>query len=98
MYRNKSYDKDLSVKLQDREFAQGFFLTLMEGDEGLSLEDALRTTIQRMGVKEFCEKTDTRIQNINDFLKKRRKLKPDTLDAFLKPLGLKLKWSVERAS
>lgn len=98
MYRNSSYDEDLSAKLRDRKYAQEFFLTLMEGEEGLSLEDALRTVIQSMGVKEFCTKTHTRMQNVNDFLKKKRKLKPESLDALLKPFGLKLKLMVEKAS
>ena len=98
MYRNSSFDEDLSAKLRDRGYAQGFFLTLMEGAEGLSLEDALRTAIQSMGVKEFCVQTHSRMQNVNDFLKKRRKLKPESLDSFLKPFGLKLKLVVEKAS
>jgi hypothetical protein len=98
MYRNSSFDQDLSIKLRDRKYAQGFILTLMEGEEGLTLEDALRVGIQSMGVKEFCLKTKTRMQNVNEFLKKRRKPKPESLEVFLKPFGLKLRLAVERAS
>lgn len=98
MYRNSTYDADLSAKLQDRVFAQGFLLTLMEGEEGLSLEEALRTSIQSMGVKEFCASTQMRIQNVSDFLKKKRKLKPESYDAFLKPFGLRVRMVVEKAS
>src|SRR4051812_48372636 len=57
MNRASSYDEDLSAKLQDPKFAQSFLMGLMEGEEGLSIEDALRHTIKRMGVKEFSEAT-----------------------------------------
>lgn len=98
MYRNSSYDRDLARELKDTEFARGFLLTLMEGEDGLSLEGALRHTIQRMGVKEFCELSGLLKSNVNDFLKGRRKLKPETLDAFLEPFGLRTRVIVEKAS
>ena len=98
MYRNSSYDEDLSKELLNSEFAQGFLLTLMEGEEGLSLAAALRHTIERMGVKELCTKAKMRMQNVNDFIKGRRKPKPDSLDAFLKPFGLRTRIVVEKAS
>ena len=98
MYRNNSYDSDLARELRDVKFAQGFLLALMEGDDGIALEDALRHTIERMGVAEFCERALLRKNNVNDFLKGRRKLKPDSLDDFLKPFGLRTKITVEKAS
>ena len=98
MYRNSEFNEDLSNELRSPKFAQGFLLDLMEGEEGLSVEDALRQTIARMGVKEFCDRSGLRKQNVNDFIQGRRKLKPETLDAFLKPFRLKTRVVVEKAS
>ena len=98
MKRSSSFDAYLSQQLENIEFAQGYILDLMEGDDGLSLEEALRITIRQMGVKEFCERTQMRKQNVNDFLVEQRNLKRETLDAFLKPFGLKTRLVVEKAS
>ena len=84
--------------MEDIGFAQGYILDLMEGEDGFSLEEALRTTIRQMGVKEFCERTQMRKQNVNDFLTEQRNLKGETLDTFLKPFGLRTRIVVEKAS
>jgi DNA-binding phage protein len=98
MRRNSSFDAYLSQQLENIKFAQGYLLNLIEGEEGLSLEEALRVTIRQMGVKEFCERTQMRKQNVNDFLSEKRNLKRETLDAFLKPFGLRTRVIVEKAS
>lgn len=98
MKRSSSFDAYLSKQLEDIAFAQGYILDLIEGEDGLSLEEALRTTIRQMGVKEFCERTQMRKQNVNDFLNETRKLKRETLDAFLRPFGLRTRIVVEKAS
>jgi hypothetical protein len=98
MFRNKFYDEELSEELQDMEFAQGFLLTLMEGDEGLTLGHALKHTIERMGIKEYSKISKIPAPHVVSFIKGRRKLKPETLDAFLKPFGLKTKVVAEKAS
>jgi DNA-binding phage protein len=98
MYRNSSYDEDLARELRDPEFAQGFLLDLIEGREGLELEEALRLTIQKMGVAEFCSRAKMSKQNVNSFIKSKRNVKPETLDALLKPFGLRTKVVVEKAS
>ncbi len=98
MKRSSSFDAYLSKQLEDIAFAQGYVLDLMEGEDGLSLEDALRITIRQMGVKEFCERAEMRKQNVNDFLNETRKLKRETLDAFLKPFGLRTRIVAEKAS
>ncbi|MBI3534456.1 MAG: hypothetical protein HY072_03075 [Deltaproteobacteria bacterium] len=98
MYRNSLFDQDLSKKLQDPKFSKGFILNLMEGDDGLTLQEALRQTIERMGVKEFCKYSSMRKQNVNDFVKGRRKLKLETLDEFLKPFHLKTTLILEEAA
>ncbi len=98
MKRSSSFDAYLSKQLEDIAFAQGYILDLMEGEDGLSLEEALRTTIRQMGVKEFCERAQMRKQNVNDFLTEQRNLKRETIDAFLKPFGLRTRIIVEKAS
>ncbi|MFL5813958.1 MAG: DNA-binding protein [Bdellovibrionia bacterium] len=98
MYRNNSYDEDLAKDLRDPEFAQGFLLDLIEGKDGLELDEALRLTIQKMGVVEFCSRAKMSKQNVNSFLKAKRNVKPETLDALLKPFGLRTKLVVEKAS
>ena len=98
MKRSSSFDVYLSKQLEDITFAQGYILDLMEGEDGLSLEEALRTTIRQMGVKEFCERAQMRKQNVNDFLAEQRNLKRETIDAFLKPFGLRTRIIVEKAS
>ena len=98
MKRNSSFDSYLSQQLENIKFAQGYMMDLIDGDDGLSLEEALRTTIRQMGVKEFCKRAEMRKQNVNDFLVGQRKLKRETLDAFLKPFGLKTRLVVAKAS
>ena len=98
MKRSSSFDAYLSKQLENIAFAQGYILDLMEGEDGLSLEEALRTTIRQMGVKEFCERAQMRKQNVNDFLTEQRNLKRETIDAFLKPFGLRTRIIVEKAS
>jgi len=98
MNRTKSYDQELSEKLSDPKFAQAFLMGLMEGEDGLTIEDALRHAIKRMGVKEFSQSVGVPHSNIQEFLKKKRRPKPETLDLYLKPFRLKIKLIVEKAS
>lgn len=98
MYRSGEYDALLSKELQDPKFAQGFLLDLMEGEDGLPLEEALRHTIRRMGVKEFSSLVSVPTSNVHEFLNEKRKLKPETLDQYLRPFQLKTKLVVEKAS
>ena len=98
MNRNKSYNQELSKKLKNPRFAQGFILTLMEGEEGLNVEDALRHTIERIGIKEFSELADIPGPNITEFVKGKRKLKPETLDSYLSPFHLRTRLVLEKAS
>ncbi|HBQ21591.1 MAG: hypothetical protein A2Z91_02450 [Deltaproteobacteria bacterium GWA2_38_16] len=98
MNRSKSYDHRLSEKMRNPKFAQNFFITLMEGEEGLSVEEALKHAIQRMGVKEFSEVSGIPSPNIVDFLKDRRRPKPETLDLYLYPFRLKIKIELEKVA
>lgn len=98
MNRNKSYDAELSEKLQKVKFAQGYITALMDGDEGLSVEMALKHTIERMGIKEFVKLAKIPQPNVSEFLKGKRKLKPETINDYLKPFKLKAKLVLEKAS
>jgi DNA-binding phage protein len=98
MYRNSSYDEDLAQELKDPEFAQSFLLDLIKGDDGISLEEALRVTIQKMGVAEYCTRARLSKQYVNSFLRAKRNPKQETLDIFLKPFRLRTKVVVEKAS
>ena len=98
MYRNRAYDEDLAKELQDPKGAQAFILALMEGEDGMELEAALRHAIRRMGVKEFSVKSEIAMPNVMSFLAEKRKLKQDSLDRFLRPFRLKTRIVVEKAS
>ena len=74
MRRTPSYNEDLSHRLRRPQYAQEFIASLMMGEDGLSAEDALRQTIQIMGVKEFAEATGVPSSNIVSFVKGRRSL------------------------
>ena len=98
MKRSKSYDEILSQKLRHSKFAQSYIVALMEGDDGLSVEDALKHTISRMGIKEFVQLAKVPQPNVSEFLKGKRKLKPETLNEYLKPFKLKTKLILLKAS
>lgn len=88
--RNESFDKYISEQMKDLDYARETFMTMLEHfDE--NVEDALRYTIERMGIKEFSELSDIQIQNISQFLKGKRKLKVETLNKYLAVFKLKAK-------
>lgn len=100
MARNSSYDEDTARSLRSGgvKGVQQYLLTLIEGEDGLSLDVALNMTIKRMGIKEFCEMTEIPMPNVMEFLKGKRKPKPETLEKYLKPFGLKVRIVAEKAS
>lgn len=51
-----------------------------------------------MGVKEFAELAGVATPRIHEFLKGKRNLKPESLNAILKPWRLRVKLVIERAS
>lgn len=89
MRRTSSYNAELSKRLQNKKYAAGFLLCLIEGEDALSLEEALKTLIESMGIKEFAKMTHSAPSNVVAFLKGRRHPRQSTLDAYLKPFGLK---------
>jgi hypothetical protein len=97
MYRSDTYDQDLKRRMKNPIFAQEFILALIDDeDEPMTVEEALRFTIQRMGTTDFAELVGDLVQSVDKFLKGNRKLKPETLDRYLRPFGLKTKISLER--
>ncbi|MBI3557692.1 MAG: hypothetical protein HY074_15635 [Deltaproteobacteria bacterium] len=98
MRRTASYNEELSQRLRRPAYAREFIASLMVGDDGLSAEDALRQTIQIMGVKEFAALTGVPSSNLVAFVKGRRSLKPETLDQLLKPFKLRTRIILEKAS
>ena len=99
MYRSDSYDKKLSQKLRDLEFAQEYILSLVENkDESMSVESALHFVIQRMGTTDFANLVGEDKGNVDKFLKGKRVLKEDTLNCYLEPFGLRIKKTLEKVA
>ncbi|PIP95066.1 MAG: hypothetical protein COW00_17765 [Bdellovibrio sp. CG12_big_fil_rev_8_21_14_0_65_39_13] len=92
--RSDSYDEYIATKMQDTKFARGSLLSLINEFDA-SLEDALRETIPKMGIKEFSEKAGIPLQNVSDFVRGKRKLKLETYDKYLAVFKLKTKLTVE---
>ena len=98
MRRNSSYDEDVAKRLQKSPGSvQAFLLGLTEGEDGIKTDEALRITIKRMGIKEFCEMTRIPMPNIMEFLSGKRKPKPETLEKYLRPFGLRVRLILEKA-
>ncbi len=99
MYRSESFDKYLSEKLHDPEFAKSYFLELTnDEDEPLTIEEALRTSIRAMGITEFSKLIGERKSNVANFLNGSRKLKQETLNKYLAPFNLRVKLTLEEAA
>src|SRR6266446_3533249 len=96
MYRSKSYDEELSERLQNRKYASGFLLTLMKGEDGLDLEEALKVTIERMGIKEFSNLSKIAAPNVVRMIKGRVQPTIATLDRYLAPFGLQVRVILEK--
>ena len=97
MNRTKKFNSVLSEKLKNPKFAAHYLEALMEGKDGLSLEDALKIMIEQMGIKEFAELVDKPSSNIDNFIKGKRHPKKETLDDYLKPFGLHAIFTVAAA-
>lgn len=88
--RSESFDKYVAEQMQDLDYARETLVTTIE-HFGESVEDALRYTIEKMGIKEFSELSNIPVQNVSAFIKGRRKLKVETLDKYLSVFKLKSK-------
>ena len=99
MYRHGAYDEFLAAELRSsKEYACGFLLTLMEGDEGLDPVVALKHTIKRYGIKEFSEFSEIPEKSISRMLSSESIPKIETLDKYFAPFGLKVKINLEEVA
>ena len=84
-------------KLRQPRFFQGYIESLVEAEDGaLSYEEALRDTIDVMGIREFAALAEMPEARVLEYLKGKA-VKPETLNRFLKPFGLKTKIVFELA-
>jgi len=89
--RSKSFDEVVSEEMKDIDFSRESLLASME-HFGDSVEDALRRTINKMGVTEFSNLSQITHQNVAAFARGERSLKKiETLDKYLSVFGLKSK-------
>ena len=91
MRRHKTYDEQLADELRDKEFAREFFLGLIEGKDGMEIEEALIHTIRRMGVKEFSKLSGIHEKSISRMINGRSKSTLETMDEYLTVFGLRTK-------
>ena len=93
--RHKDFNKLVASKFKNRKFAQAYIMNLIN-EEGMELEEAFRTTIISMGLKNFSDKAGVSVQYVSDFVNKRRKFTTKSIDKYLhKVFRLKIKISVE---
>jgi predicted transcriptional regulator len=88
--RSRSFNAYIAEQMKDINFARETLITSIEHFNE-SVEDALKYTIEQMGIKEFSELAKIPIQNVSEFLRGKRKLKVETLDKYLAVFNLKSK-------
>ncbi|MGE4105639.1 MAG: helix-turn-helix domain-containing protein [Bacteriovoracia bacterium] len=99
MNRNETYEQQLSQRLlKSPKQTKHFLFALMEGDDGMSLEAALKHTIYRMGVKEFAKLAKVHAPHVTAFLRGKRTPKPETLNTYLAPFGLRIRYELEEVA
>lgn len=99
MYRSNSYDEKLSRKLKNPVFAQEYLLALVDDEEEpMSIEDALRHAILKMGTTDFAELVEDDKGNVDKFLKRKRLLKEETLNRYLRPFALRVRKALEKVA
>ena len=99
MFRSNSYDKKISEKMKNSDFAQEYLLGLVNDEEGpMEVEEALKFIINRMGVTDFANLVGESKSNVGNFLNGTRNLKEETLNKYLAPFGLKIKKVLEQVA
>lgn len=97
MYRSESYNERFSKEIRKPVYAQTYILALIQDeDEPMTVEEALKLVIQKMGTTDFANFVGERPQTIDKFLKGERTPKRATLDKFLKPFNLKTTLILEK--
>ena len=98
MNRTKSYDKIMSEKMQNPEFAKEYILASMEGDEPQTLIEALFEVISIIGIKEYSELVGLHESSISRAISVGDIPKIETLNKFLAPFNLKARLDVEEVA
>ena len=101
MHRSNDYDSYVAEQLRDSEYRQSYLLALMstvDGEEGLSLLDALVSVIGKMGVTEFADLAGMQRSSIARIMAQKSPPKLETIDKMLAPFGLKVKIDVEKVA
>jgi antitoxin component HigA of HigAB toxin-antitoxin module len=97
MYRKGEYDRRLSERLQNLDYAQGYLLGLFEEEE-FTPEKIMRIFIERIGITEFAKLVGEKKSNVSSFLNGRRKLKEETFNKYLKPFKLQIVKSIQKVA
>jgi transcriptional regulator with XRE-family HTH domain len=97
MNRPRSFEQKLSQRLQNPRLARSFLLTLTEGQNGLSPEEALKQTIHRMGVNEYAKLSGIAAASISRMLNGRVTPTRETLDRYFAAFGMRTKYVIEKA-
>ena len=98
MYRAESFDELLSEQLQNPDFAREFLLSSMEGNDGFDLVGALKRTISCMGIKEYSKLSGIHRNSVSRMLSHGDIPKVDTLNRYLSPFNLRVKFDVEEVA
>ncbi len=86
--RSRDWNETLSTELRDLEFAREFLLGLI--DDGDSLQVAIGRLIRSYGVKEYAALIGIPESNIQRAIDPDHNPTQKTLEALLRPIGLKL--------
>lgn len=93
--RHKSYNEIQVPKFENLDYAQAYFLNIVEVED-LSVDEALRETIKAMSLSIFSKKSGQSIQSVSDFVSKRQNWSSDKLIRIIKLVfDLKVKLAVE---
>ena len=94
-YRTESFDEFLSEQLQEPGMASEFLLASLEGEDGLTLIQAIIRTIGCMGIKEFSEMSGIHRNAVSRMMAQNDIPKIETLNKYLAAFDLKAKIVVE---
>ena len=99
MKRTKDYDEELSERLRtDKKFAQKLIRGITE-DEDLSIHHAVLYVVNVMGPKQFAEFAGMTREYVKRVIMHKKNIpKPETLDKFLEPFGLKTRLVLEKSA
>ena len=101
MYRTKDFDEHLSKELKNAKYRKEYLQQLtrpFDGEEGLSLIDALKDIISTMGVSEFAKLCKMERSSVSRILSQETLPKVDTLNRMLRPFKFRIKLELEEVA